>query len=485
MVSGYPSEGYRRGSRGFRPTIPTEVPTIPNWWEHPAIAPKRRAPRRQRVWHGIEPYKKYSPEWFREKLREESRVDRAMGRGPPGRLPPGILGGLSAAGRRMFRAFGYGPAGIAREAAIELLQLLSQNEAGFKHPNLTDLQFFPSGGVNLGYQTFSCSYPPVGPEMYNFSVGSAPPASPCANVVGGFPGPIFNQVPTGFFSGQDITFTPSAQPWYWITFGPEAGPPAPPGTRFHMRQRLWVSRANLLPSRTLLWNPARTITGFTYAPELPYFPQLDPDTNPIGHPAPQPARLPYRMLPEVKPNRNRVMHAQRGPHAPARPRRDKPVVGPDIVIVPPVVDPPDPPTPPTPPRPRPPGPGTKEGKFGASAGGRALAWAARGLSVGENVATEAQDFANAIWKALPNSVKRKHGRSWKGKLKALYEDFDKINWAQAFGNLVANEIEDRTIGRAIGKGGRQARRVGVTYGGSFGAHGSATRNEALRGLGLD
>lgn len=485
MASGYPT-AYRRGSRGFRPTTPTESPTIPNWWEQPNIAPKRRAPRRDHRRYYIEPLKKYSPEWFREKLREEQRVDRALSGGRNfGRLPPGVLGGLSAAGRRMMRAFGYGPAGIAREAAVTLLQMLSQNDAGY-YIGSTAITFFASGGVNLGPATnwtHSCSYSPVDPEMYRWGLGSAPPSpNPCANVVGGFPGPIFNQVPTGFFSGADISL-PSNGAWNWLYFGPEAGPPAPPGTRMHLRQRIWISAAQA--GKTLVWNPARTITGFTYPPELPYFPQLDPDTAPIGHPAPQPARLPYRMLPHVKPDvKNRVMHAQRGPHSPVRPRLDKPVVGPGVVIVPPVRPPPDPPDPPTPPRPRPPPPRTKEGKFGASAGGRALAWAARGLSAGENVLTEAKDFVNALWKALPTSSKRKYGGSLKGKLNALYNDFDKIDWGKAFGNLVANEIEDRTIGRAIGKGGRQARRVGITYGGSLGAHGSATRNEVLRGLGL-
>lgn len=69
--------------------------------------------------------------------------------------------------------------------------------------------------------------------------------------------------------------------------------------------------------------------------------------------------------------------------------------------------------------------------------------------------SEANDFVESLWKALPAHVRRQYRwRSGTGpwvRARAVAENFDEIDWDKAIENLISNEIEDRLVGRSLGK----------------------------------
>ena len=73
-----------------------------------------------------------------------------------------------------------------------------------------------------------------------------------------------------------------------------------------------------------------------------------------------------------------------------------------------------------------------------------------------NVLTESTDAVVAIWKAIPAQY-RSDCRTLQCDLSDIYKHWDKINWAQAFANLLVNQIEDWAIGK-FGSRARQASR---------------------------
>ena len=61
--------------------------------------------------------------------------------------------------------------------------------------------------------------------------------------------------------------------------------------------------------------------------------------------------------------------------------------------------------------------------------------------------TEIKDFLESLYDALPDDVKRRYkGRATTTLARAVWENFDQIDWGKATWNLVKNEIEDRIIG---------------------------------------
>lgn len=101
---------------------------------------------------------------------------------------------------------------------------------------------------------------------------------------------------------------------------------------------------------------------------------------------------------------------------------------------------------------------TKERKF--------IMAIARGsaLGVALNATTEALDFVNALYWALP-ADKRYAGRSSQnGRIRAVLENFDHIQWDVAFKNLIANQVIDYIGGRIGRLNAKASRRAGFSTG---------------------
>lgn len=121
---------------------------------------------------------------------------------------------------------------------------------------------------------------------------------------------------------------------------------------------------------------------------------------------------------------------------------DVPVTRPITVID---VTQPQPQRPPPPGQPpiAPPVGGEKEAKVKAPPG---LIRVFRGLVY---EATELNDFIEALHNALPDHL-RSSRNGPRGRALAVWRHFDQIDVAQALGNILLNEIEDRAIGRSLG-----------------------------------
>lgn len=138
---------------------------------------------------------------------------------------------------------------------------------------------------------------------------------------------------------------------------------------------------------------------------------------------------------------------------------------------PPVKSPTDPatpgaPKPPPPYYPAPPTHGERERKYKFKRG----LYTAYQLSREALAATtEAKDAVEAIWDALPGSVKSE-GNEAKGlpeKFMDIYNNLDKVDWNEAIQNLIENHFEDEAIGRGLGALDRAARRMGLPSGFRF------------------
>lgn len=201
---------------------------------------------------------------------------------------------------------------------------------------------------------------------------------------------------------------------------------------------------------------------WSLSPILPdYFPALDPDSLPIGQPAPSPQPVPYPMIPDRVSNPYRINQPDRGNTAPeAGPVTAPEPEAPGAVII-------------TPhgntttrvkhqykrPKPR-----EKERKLRVPTD--------RLFFQVLSQLTEYNDYIAALYKALPNKyqvrfvlpsgdhIQRKNGQ-WavdynptpQAKAKALYDAFDKLSDEElqdfvtdGFNNLLTNEIQDRIIG---------------------------------------
>jgi hypothetical protein len=103
---------------------------------------------------------------------------------------------------------------------------------------------------------------------------------------------------------------------------------------------------------------------------------------------------------------------------------------------------------------RPPGPREKETKWQGRTGAIVGFMTRWGFAP-----TEALDFLDAIYQALPEHIQsdpRNHGNAFK-RARAVYENFDQLDMEQAAFNLSYNAVEDRLIGelnRRMGQFGR-------------------------------
>lgn len=86
----------------------------------------------------------------------------------------------------------------------------------------------------------------------------------------------------------------------------------------------------------------------------------------------------------------------------------------------------------------------------------------RKLARSKEAITELDDFIDNIFEALPKSVQKKlKGRKTpQGKLKHIYDNFDKVDWTEAGKNIAKNHIEDKLMGRALKEANRIAGNLG-------------------------
>jgi hypothetical protein len=175
----------------------------------------------------------------------------------------------------------------------------------------------------------------------------------------------------------------------------------------------------------------------TRAP-LKNYPNFAPSWEIAPNRRPNPYRSPNEQSdfgPEPKPNPKPRPNPRPEPRPSDNPG-DNPGIDPPGEVVPPVIV-----NPPLPPLMRPPGPNTKERK-GAIARGY---WA---LLTGYGVYTEARDLVNAIYGALPRSLRAKLRAAKGGNLDyvekswALYNFHGQINIVKAVENVVAENIGD-------------------------------------------
>lgn len=149
-------------------------------------------------------------------------------------------------------------------------------------------------------------------------------------------------------------------------------------------------------------NPARTfVEGHRGS--------FDPDALPIAAFVPLPLPLPWPLVPYKRPSPIAAFSYDAGYAPPGTPRPVNPG-----------------------PLPRPPKKGTKERKLKASRGVAALVRAV-------NSATEADDLVNAIYKAIPKSIRPRCEPGKRGVLcrsKAVWKHFGSIDWDTAIFNII-------------------------------------------------
>lgn len=75
----------------------------------------------------------------------------------------------------------------------------------------------------------------------------------------------------------------------------------------------------------------------------------------------------------------------------------------------------------------------------------------QGLALGLGFASEARDIVEAIYKALPKRLRKARNSDTYNQLAILWRHADDIKLSDALVNLIANEIEDRMVGRALGR----------------------------------
>lgn len=186
-----------------------------------------------------------------------------------------------------------------------------------------------------------------------------------------------------------------------------------------------------------------------YAP-TPSIPYQFPEELPILKPAPKPANIPYRLIPQVPRTspwpQGRVNEepSETGWIDPRTPGWIDPGAGPSIEtdggpFIPgePHVN-------------APPAENEREKKKGYSPAQRVLKDIADELG---GTAGEAADAIDAVYKALKK--KCKGANTPQLKLKCIYDNFDSLDMAAAVKNLIENEIEDRVLGE-IGKLNKKA-----------------------------
>lgn len=110
---------------------------------------------------------------------------------------------------------------------------------------------------------------------------------------------------------------------------------------------------------------------------------------------------------------------------------------------------------------RPPGRNEKERKFVGAINRRSA------LGKALNFVTEGLDILNALWDALPDGAQTKK----KGvvtrpdqKLRDLYDNWEQVDWDRAFDNIIENQVEDYVLGKAGQKLAKANRLSGHSFG---------------------
>lgn len=266
------------------------------------------------------------------------------------------------------------------------------------------------------------------------------------------------------------------------------------------------------PNRILFYNPALSNPGtytlvgqflktgapasapyrrapFEYSPEEFEVPSVvDPWGSPLGQPDYDWPPLPYKAIPErpdYNPWRSPVEQPIRGPRPLARPL-PRPEIRPGIsesdgnpgptIVVGPNGDidvfPPQPPA-----NPKPPPRKTKERKAIIAVGGRVAKLV--------NITTEAKDFLDAMWKALPKDCRSKPEKGSKkvrapAMMRDIYGCFGRIDLVKWLKGFLENELQDRFYGRAgqayrkavkeLARSGYYNRGVGFQFGDRYRPH---------------
>lgn len=269
--------------------------------------------------------------------------------------------------------------------------------------------------------SFNCDFCP-GPEQ-KFAV-SFTSATDCA----GIPAILHClglQVPDGDVAGA-IT----------IPFGFNVvytGPSQLDGTRFE------VDHAHVYPSPGPTVIPAPEWLWTAPGTALPW-PSVDPLSLPIGQPVPDPAPIPYRAIPGIRPNPMRAPQEQRRSGGDSLPRRQPYTVPGEVWQY-------DyPPAGRTAPRGspssipiQPPPRGTRERKVIANIPGSHFS--AKLI----NLVTETKDAVDAFWWALP--AKFRKGTLLPDRFRDLWQHWDEVDMGKALRNLIRNEITDQVVGR--------------------------------------
>ena len=106
-------------------------------------------------------------------------------------------------------------------------------------------------------------------------------------------------------------------------------------------------------------------------------------------------------------------------------------------------------------RPKPPGEDTlAERKFVLSL--------SNGSAIGRIVgaAGELGDFVEAIYSTLPRRFKSRDADTLQERIAIIARNLDQVDWAEALGNMIVNEVQDRAIGRIGQHVARINRRLG-------------------------
>lgn len=249
---------------------------------------------------------------------------------------------------------------------------------------------------------------------------------------------------------------PYYEPWFDPSLPPQFQPQAKPDPRWQPKRRpiapgidwRYYEGPYVVPSRPFdptkpIQQPPRPRRKRKTKPRWPW-PYMDPLPRPT-FPVPQPIEDPVPWpMPGPRP--------APVPGAPPGPGMMTPIPG-YITIIDPRVGPrPKPRLRPLPrPRPREPGPyptpprsGDIERKVGMSALG--YGWV---MSL-FNFTTEARDWIDAVYKALPCNVRSKSHNTAVKKMEAIYRHFDAIDPEAMVTELFLNQIEDAVIGKTSG-----------------------------------
>jgi len=417
--------GYRSGARGYQTRVT---------WGYTAGG------RSAANLNTPEPANRGLPHGFNSRAAVANAVEKGFTRGTAwvlgktrvlGRLSPYLQTGLMIA-----------------DAAIPVVEwALGQTavpgvEAGF--------DFSGFGGVT--YCVGDCAPFPNGREMYNVYIWSPDGATACQAL-----GPcIAYQVPAGY-TGSDITL-----PYFvsWL-YGPydvvvATGAAQASGDRFAIHETWRIPGG--AQGATLPWIAGTPgVDGvpsafYSPAPLAVPFPALDPFTLPIQAPVSEPAPLPWRLLPAMRPNPFRAINSERG-YRVGRVEPKQKEISVELTDTGVLVSRRPPRLPSRPSR-------TREHKV---KGGTALERVVRTLQRGAHSFTEMRDFINAIYNALPKRFQTA-GKKPQDRVRAILEHWRFLDPVAVVQNLEYNELEDRFLGRAFGKVSRGARRHGVTLG---------------------